>query len=100
MCIRDRSEAGLPVKKLGSTKRMSKKERELRKKGMSGLEIEEYLAQAALRNRANKTDTDKPSSKLKVEPKPTEPVLSLIHISEPTRLLSISYAVFCLKKKT
>eukprot|EP00658_Telonema_sp_P-2_P073417 TRINITY_DN62480_c0_g1_i2.p1 TRINITY_DN62480_c0_g1~~TRINITY_DN62480_c0_g1_i2.p1 ORF type:complete len:166 (-),score=30.13 TRINITY_DN62480_c0_g1_i2:66-563(-) len=41
---------------------------------------------------------------------PTEPVdgfdnmgavyiLSLIHISEPTRLLSISYAVFCLKKK-
>eukprot|EP00658_Telonema_sp_P-2_P031785 TRINITY_DN23710_c0_g1_i2.p1 TRINITY_DN23710_c0_g1~~TRINITY_DN23710_c0_g1_i2.p1 ORF type:complete len:109 (+),score=23.85 TRINITY_DN23710_c0_g1_i2:139-465(+) len=29
----------------------------------------------------------------------TVPVLSLIHISEPTRLLSISYAVFCLKKK-
>eukprot|EP00658_Telonema_sp_P-2_P067556 TRINITY_DN56482_c0_g1_i1.p1 TRINITY_DN56482_c0_g1~~TRINITY_DN56482_c0_g1_i1.p1 ORF type:complete len:285 (+),score=77.97 TRINITY_DN56482_c0_g1_i1:107-961(+) len=26
-------------------------------------------------------------------------VLTLIHISEPTRLLSISYAVFCLKKK-
>ena len=26
--------------------------------------------------------------------------LSLIHISEPTRLLSISYAVFCLKKKS
>ena len=26
--------------------------------------------------------------------------LSLIHISEPTRLLSISYAVLCLKKKT
>src|SRR5678815_5936812 len=26
-------------------------------------------------------------------------VLSLIHISEPTRLLSNSYAVFCLKKK-
>ena len=25
--------------------------------------------------------------------------LSLIHIFEPTRLLSISYAVFCLKKK-
>ena len=30
---------------------------------------------------------------------PTAPDLSLIHISEPTRLLSISYAVFCLKKK-
>src|SRR5678816_3057091 len=28
-----------------------------------------------------------------------EMILSLIHISEPTRLLSISYAVFCLKKK-
>eukprot|EP00658_Telonema_sp_P-2_P074110 TRINITY_DN63288_c0_g1_i1.p1 TRINITY_DN63288_c0_g1~~TRINITY_DN63288_c0_g1_i1.p1 ORF type:complete len:128 (+),score=31.94 TRINITY_DN63288_c0_g1_i1:87-470(+) len=28
-----------------------------------------------------------------------DPLLSLIHISEPTRLLSISYAVFCLKKK-
>ena len=28
-----------------------------------------------------------------------EQCLSLIHISEPTRLLSISYAVFCLKKK-
>src|SRR5678816_1106870 len=26
-------------------------------------------------------------------------ILSLIHISEPTRLLSITYAVFCLKKK-
>ena len=26
--------------------------------------------------------------------------LSLIHIPEPTRPLSISYAVFCLKKKT
>ena len=27
-------------------------------------------------------------------------ILSLIHISEPTRLRRISYAVFCLKKKT
>ena len=26
--------------------------------------------------------------------------LSLIHISEPTRRYAISYAVFCLKKKT
>eukprot|EP00658_Telonema_sp_P-2_P007529 TRINITY_DN12809_c0_g1_i1.p1 TRINITY_DN12809_c0_g1~~TRINITY_DN12809_c0_g1_i1.p1 ORF type:complete len:394 (-),score=46.57 TRINITY_DN12809_c0_g1_i1:20-1201(-) len=30
---------------------------------------------------------------------PSIKLLSLIHISEPTRLLSISYAVFCLKKK-
>src|SRR5678815_5993959 len=28
---------------------------------------------------------------------PSALLLSLIHISEPTRLLSISYAVFCLK---
>ena len=26
-------------------------------------------------------------------------ILSLIHISEPTRRYAISYAVFCLKKK-
>ena len=31
---------------------------------------------------------------------PGHGALSLIHISEPTRLLSISYAVFCLKKKS
>src|SRR5450756_2776848 len=30
---------------------------------------------------------------------PMEQILSLIHISEPTRLGMISYAVFCLKKK-
>ncbi|CUX12882.1 hypothetical protein BN3456_00003 [Clostridium sp. C105KSO13] len=29
----------------------------------------------------------------------TDLVLSLIHISEPTRQAEISYAVFCLKKK-
>ena len=32
-------------------------------------------------------------------PSPNTPNLSLIHISEPTRLRRISYAVFCLKKK-
>src|SRR5450759_5245734 len=43
--------------------------------------------------------------KEKPTPAPVEPVitvekpLSLIHISEPTRLGMISYAVFCLKKK-
>src|SRR5659263_546186 len=30
---------------------------------------------------------------------PKHPVLSLIHISEPTRLGMTSYAVFCLKKQ-
>src|SRR5660398_44204 len=37
----------------------------------------------------------RPSTRLKGG----EPMLSLIHISEPTRLRRISYAVFCLKKK-
>src|SRR5665809_107108 len=32
-------------------------------------------------------------------PPPASGRLSLIHISEPTRLRRISYAVFCLKKK-
>ena len=34
-----------------------------------------------------------------VQPQPAGEVLSLIHISEPTRQAEISYAVFCLKKK-
>src|SRR5450756_2719836 len=36
---------------------------------------------------------------LKIERFLTAQALSLIHISEPTRLGMISYAVFCLKKK-
>ena len=43
-------------------------------------------------SRANKFRDDNLKLRLKE-------YLSLIHISEPTRLLSISYAVFCLKKK-
>ena len=39
-------------------------------------------------------------SRKKLPRRDLELILSLIHISEPTRLLSISYAVFCLKKKT
>ena len=35
----------------------------------------------------------------KVVPEDIEKILSLIHISEPTRQAEISYAVFCLKKK-
>eukprot|EP00658_Telonema_sp_P-2_P058407 TRINITY_DN46887_c0_g1_i1.p1 TRINITY_DN46887_c0_g1~~TRINITY_DN46887_c0_g1_i1.p1 ORF type:complete len:151 (+),score=29.16 TRINITY_DN46887_c0_g1_i1:116-568(+) len=43
------------------------------------------------------TGEDRP--RVAVPAKPSPLYLSLIHISEPTRLLSISYAVFCLKKK-
>ena len=35
----------------------------------------------------------------RIEEALAEVALSLIHISEPTRLGMISYAVFCLKKK-
>ena len=53
------------------------------------------------KSRANKKDTIKiwRSIKTHEDKKWTKKYLSLIHISEPTRLLSISYAVFCLKKK-
>src|SRR5674536_275458 len=40
-----------------------------------------------------------PVEEVKVGIQILQSLLSLIHISEPTRLLSISYAVFCLKKK-
>ena len=56
------------------------------------VEVNENFNEALLTVKLKgKSDLDKDS--LKVE------ILSLIHISEPTRLLSISYAVFCLKKK-
>ena len=44
-------------------------------------------------------DDWKPSIRSKAPIWEADKKLSLIHISEPTRLLSISYAVFCLKKK-
>src|SRR5665809_76827 len=40
-----------------------------------------------------------PRSEWRWFPCPAFLILSLIHISEPTRLRRISYAVFCLKKK-
>eukprot|EP00658_Telonema_sp_P-2_P028111 TRINITY_DN21603_c0_g2_i2.p1 TRINITY_DN21603_c0_g2~~TRINITY_DN21603_c0_g2_i2.p1 ORF type:complete len:382 (-),score=153.78 TRINITY_DN21603_c0_g2_i2:72-1217(-) len=57
--------------------------------------------------RAHLRDKNEASKKKRVEEhkekqevlKRQKEELSLIHISEPTRLLSISYAVFCLKKK-
>ena len=50
---------------------------------------------------ASYASTLDPTSALVVSAKPKPPPsgLSLIHISEPTRPLYISYAVFCLKKR-
>src|SRR5450759_5491273 len=65
------------------------------------------LGTALLKSPARAADRDrtvsrrsKPSSRTALmgeQPNPWD--LSLIHISEPTRLGMISYAVFCLKKK-
>src|SRR5450756_2228250 len=45
-------------------------------------------------------EVGKPSKRTIIAPRTVQYVdLSLIHISEPTRLGMISYAVFCLKKK-
>ena len=45
------------------------------------------------------TDISKPEDPEMLMQKVMDKYLSLIHISEPTRPLYISYAVFCLKKK-
>ena len=44
-------------------------------------------------------DDRKPSNSVVTDMTPRLKMLSLIHISEPTRQAEISYAVFCLKKK-
>src|SRR5678816_677126 len=60
-------------------------------------ESDELAAIRSILARALKTS---PLFGIAALPKTIHPflILSLIHISEPTRLLSISYAVFCLKK--
>src|SRR5678815_5449447 len=55
---------------------------------------EREIVQMLAEGKSNKEIANKLSISVK-----TVETLSLIHISEPTRLLSISYAVFCLKKK-
>ena len=70
---------------------------------------------AGLSDRRNRDPLAQQQILSALDPLPPEPVargclqmraeqpaqlLSLIHISEPTRLLSTSYGVFCLKKKT
>ena len=58
--------------------------------------LDNAAVQAAVEKTAEELGTD---GRILVRESGTEPVLSLIHISEPTRRTPISYAVFCLKKK-
>ena len=62
---------------------------------------ENYNNTLAEINASNDTDIEKKNKILNANIQLRDSLLklSLIHISEPTRLLSISYAVFCLKKK-
>src|SRR5678815_5438410 len=52
--------------------------------------------QVSIIERPGARTTDLADAVVWLEPRSGGPNLSLIHISEPTRLLSISYAVFCL----
>src|SRR5678815_3334081 len=68
--------------------------------GQSFEELEKHALASNLWDYIEKSgmSADKMVHSLDAFLKRVEQELSLIHISEPTRLLSISYAVFCLKK--
>src|SRR5678815_883101 len=58
----------------------------------AGLQVKTHVKAGVIINHSQTlVQAPHPATSLKVK------TLSLIHISEPTRLLSISYAVFCLK---
>ena len=63
-------------------------------------EASQQMAEARERAAKAESEADFLREKLKNTRQQLEEVLSLIHISEPTRQEAISYAVFCLKKKT
>src|SRR5678816_2018632 len=62
-----------------------------------GLTLAKWRAQRICICRAQAVESGKPGLDYPVIAARLKRLLSLIHISEPTRLLSISYAVFCLK---
>eukprot|EP00658_Telonema_sp_P-2_P082439 TRINITY_DN8716_c0_g1_i3.p1 TRINITY_DN8716_c0_g1~~TRINITY_DN8716_c0_g1_i3.p1 ORF type:complete len:312 (-),score=88.40 TRINITY_DN8716_c0_g1_i3:44-979(-) len=61
------------------------------------IDLRDQLTQLAEATQSDAAQAASESESLRAEIRALK--LSLIHISEPTRLLSISYAVFCLKKK-
>src|SRR5450756_1048646 len=68
---------------------------------LPGAAREADLARRAGGDRRRRGGGARPGGAPRLRPPPGSPGrwLSLIHISEPTRLGMISYAVFCLKKK-
>eukprot|EP00658_Telonema_sp_P-2_P066935 TRINITY_DN55898_c0_g1_i1.p1 TRINITY_DN55898_c0_g1~~TRINITY_DN55898_c0_g1_i1.p1 ORF type:complete len:111 (+),score=28.52 TRINITY_DN55898_c0_g1_i1:193-525(+) len=102
MCIRDRVLA---------LHKMVEQRENMMQTVVAGLEFESQVFQQRMADvvrlsQRYEGDPDTVFSQLDPQMLRLEPIpgslhshLSLIHISEPTRLLSISYAVFCLKKK-
>src|SRR5678816_2033538 len=104
MCIRDSDRSSGPDKRAeeGSMSELSR-QLDLMLRG-----VVEVIHQGELESRLTRSLKEHRPLRVKAGFDPTAPdlhlghtvlILSLIHISEPTRLLSISYAVFCLKKK-
>mgnify|MGYP007068781883 CR=1 FL=1 len=62
-------------------------------------ELERRVSRGGGDRRSEEAIENQSGKNYHIDPEKTSEKLSLIHIYEPTRLLSISYAVFCLKKK-
>ena len=69
------------------------------RRGVAGTLFMHKVLGAAAQNGASLDEIDELAHAILPNIKTIAVALSLIHISEPTRLLSTSYAVFCLKKK-
>eukprot|EP00831_Metopus_contortus_P006226 TRINITY_DN12353_c0_g1_i2.p1 TRINITY_DN12353_c0_g1~~TRINITY_DN12353_c0_g1_i2.p1 ORF type:complete len:105 (-),score=41.38 TRINITY_DN12353_c0_g1_i2:81-395(-) len=63
------------------------------------LGLQEALSSAPQKKLDEEYETEEKKEEAQGQTKSSPLHLSLIHISEPTRPLYISYAVFCLKKK-
>src|SRR5450756_2697859 len=110
MCIRDRhTSASRSEKPVARGIRRSAGPLDHRAQAILRVVIEDYITSAApvgsqtlvdrYRLQVSSATVRTILAELEMEGLLSHPHLSLIHISEPTRLGMISYAVFCLKKK-
>eukprot|EP00825_Cyclidium_porcatum_P004520 TRINITY_DN12131_c0_g1_i1.p3 TRINITY_DN12131_c0_g1~~TRINITY_DN12131_c0_g1_i1.p3 ORF type:complete len:106 (+),score=8.35 TRINITY_DN12131_c0_g1_i1:93-410(+) len=96
MCIRDRAVASHLMREI-LVDYARTRNRDKRGGGLAPVSIE-AVGELAVAPDVELTALDEALDRLEgIDP---QQGLSLIHISEPTRLGMISYAVFCLKKKT